>query len=104
METIYNVQHPGDIKEINTAKPRICQTDFAGFIAGTSTTNTLFHKYFPKNNSRVKIKNTVKNDTIARRPEEAETDSIRPLPSNVSVCEKAAFNVFAITPPIMFLS
>ena len=92
------MQEPGDIKEISIASPRICQTDLAGLIAGTSVINTLFHKYLPKNSISSKRINTVKNDTSANLPGEG---SIDPWPSNVSVCEKAALMLFAITPPII---
>ena len=95
-----HVQDPGESKEINTANPRICQTDFAGLIAGTRVTRMLFHKYFPKKRRTKKIKNTVKNETIARRPGEAST---RPFPSKVSVWENAALIAFATAPPIIFL-
>ena len=94
-----HVHDPGDSRDSRIANPRICQTDLAGLIAGISVTRTLFQRYLPKNNKIKKIMVTVKNETSARCPGAA---SIRPFPSNVSVCEKAAFTLFAISPPSMF--
>ena len=94
-----HVHDPGDSKDSRIATPRICQTDLAGLIAGISVTRTLFQRYLPKNNKIKKIMVTVKKETRARRPGAAST---RPLPSNVSVWEKAAFTLFAITPPSIF--
>ena len=77
-------QLPGDKSDIRMANPRICQTDFAGFMAGTRSTNTLFHRYFPKKRINTKIKNTVRKETNRNRPGAA---SIPCEFSNVSVRE-----------------
>ena len=80
------VHEPGIKRDIRIANPRICQTDLAGFTAGTRTTSILFHKYWPKNNINNKMINTVINEINAAIPGDALL-SLEP-PRNVSVREK----------------
>lgn len=92
---------PGDSREISTARPKICQTDFASFTPGTSTWRTLFHRYLPIKRIIAKTISIVTKDTNAERA----GDSVGCCEANVSVCEYAtstpALTVLAITPPII---
>ena len=74
------IEHPqpGAMSEIRIARPRIWNTDLAGFTAGTSSWRTLFQRNLPIKRTRAAKMPTVMSETTAARTGE------RPIPLSLS--------------------